>query len=224
MVKFSVSILVVAVQIERVRLRESTTQEFQLGNVLCISFNRSFISLNLSHDPSTSILLIRSRAGLSSKNSRYNSISCKIFHHVGNLIEKITFPNGIVVKLMWVWTRVELLASWAHVLFLVEQRSASSEVKRKRYLSRSENTLFNRITVSKQFLNECFKFKRNPFISTTKTNSLVLSQCRRKRWPIPTFLCASSIRPGKSATEMERKSAYFIHPTFGLIVVTEILK
>ena len=37
---------------------------------------------------------------------------------------------------------------------------------------------------------------------TTKSSCLVLSICLRNLWPIPLFICAPSIKPGRSATDI----------------------
>lgn len=82
------------------------------------------------------------------------------------------------------------------------------------------STLLRSTSVSRQVRGWCRGLRRNPLMSTTSSSSRVLSTCFRNLCPMPTLACAPSISPGRSATEIWRRSPYSIVPMFGLIVVT----
>ncbi len=70
------------------------------------------------------------------------------------------------------------------------------------FSSFSKFTLIKRTTVSKADLCGWLIPSLNPWTSTMNSSILVLSTCFRKLCPMPTFTCAPSISPGRSAMEI----------------------
>lgn len=87
-------------------------------------------------------------------------------------------------------------------------------------LSYNSSSLFNANTFCKHVLRRCTFDNLKPNKSTTITRSRVRSICFKNLWPIPMLAWAPSIKPGKSATVICRRSLYSTTPIWGRIVVT----